>query len=134
MKRKLKTLILCLLIPVLCFSQTIYQIDSNSDTIVSVPYEMIKQANVVFVERDMYHEESLLWKNISQIQDSVISNYIQQNEKLELNSNLYQREVAILQSDLEKQKKRQRKAVFKSGLVGVIVGIITGCSLAVCLK
>lgn len=95
---------------------------------------MIKQANVVFVERDMYHEESLLWKNISQIQDSVISNYIQQNEKLELNSNLYQREVAILQSDLEKQKKRQRKAVFKSGLVGVMVGIITGCSLAVCLK
>lgn len=95
---------------------------------------MIKQANVVFVERDMYYEESLLWKNISQIQDSVISNYIQQNEKLELNSNLYQREVAILQSDLEKQKKRQRKAVFKSGFIGVIVGIITGCSLAVCLK
>ena len=79
-------------------------------------------------------KESLLWKNISQIQDSVISNYIQQNEKLELNSNLYQREIAILQSDLEKQKKRQRKAVFKSGFIGVIVGIITGCSLAVCLK
>ena len=62
MRKKLKTLILYLLTPVLCFSQTIYQIDSNSDTIVSVPYEMIKQANVVFVERDMYYEESLLWK------------------------------------------------------------------------
>lgn len=64
--------LICLMIPVYCFSQTT-SIVTKQDTTVLVPIEHVRIANYIFLEHQKVLKEIPLYDNQLAIQDSIIN-------------------------------------------------------------
>lgn len=113
MRKKLINLILCLLINIVSYSQTLHP-QILSDSTVIITYDQLKSANKLITEGKYYKD---LYKE-SFYQISKYKIIIQNNEKLD---SLRCQEIDNLNKKLQKTDTTWTKVV---SIIGVILGII----------
>ena len=122
MKLRLLALNLFLLTAPFAFSQHI-QVE-NGDTMAVIPIEQIRQANVIFIERDSLQAEVTFYQRAIAAKDSLIeiNRLMIQTQADELQ--LQERRVSLFQTAFKDCKKESKQARTKTFLMGIGAGAI----------
>jgi len=120
-------LLLSLLIPTVCFSQTTYPKIVN-DSLILLTSSQLKQTNLIFAEHNMLLKKVDLLESQTQQYKELIKNYEHsdsvQSELLESNKIYYLGKIASLKENIVKEVKKRK--IYQLGMFGSIgIAIIT---------